>query len=142
MQVMSPLSTLDAAVDRLVRVMIGVGAVALILAFLVGSLIAGQALQPIEMIGQTARQITAAEDLSRRIPYNGPPDELGQLTQTFNTTLDRLERLFMAQRRFVADVSHELRTPLTTIQGNVGPDQARRASSRNCWKPSRARASA
>lgn len=119
MQVMSPLSTLDQAVDRLVRVMIGVGAVALILSFFVGSVIAGQALLPIETIGQTARQITAAEDLSRRIPYNGPPDELGQLTQTFNTTLDRLERLFMAQRRFVADVSHELRTPLTTIQGNV-----------------------
>lgn len=38
---------------------------------------------------------------------------------TFNTTLERLERLFVAQRRFVADVSHELRTPLTTVQGNL-----------------------
>jgi signal transduction histidine kinase len=31
-----------------------------------------------------------------------------------------LERLFNAQRRFLADVSHELRTPLTVIKGNVG----------------------
>ena len=33
--------------------------------------------------------------------------------------MGRLERLFNAQRRFVADVSHEMRTPLTTIQGNL-----------------------
>ena len=39
---------------------------------------------------------------------------------TFNQTLVRLERLFNAQRRFLADVSHELRTPLTVIKGNVG----------------------
>jgi hypothetical protein len=37
----------------------------------------------------------------------------------FNATLGRLEALFKAQRRFVADVSHELRTPLTVIQGSV-----------------------
>jgi heavy metal sensor kinase len=129
MQILSPLTTLEAATERLVRVMMGVGIVALVLSFMVGSVIAGQALQPIDTIGQTAKQITAADDLSRRIPYDGPPDELGQLTITFNTTLERLERLFNAQRRFVADVSHELRTPLTTIQGNLdmikrfGPEQ-------------------
>jgi signal transduction histidine kinase len=33
--------------------------------------------------------------------------------------LERLERIFRAQQRFVADVSHELRTPLTTIRGNI-----------------------
>jgi signal transduction histidine kinase len=78
-----------------------------------------RALKPIDTIAQTAQQITAADDLSRRIPYNGPPDEIGQLTKTFNETLERLERLFKSQRRFVADVSHEMRTPLTTIQGNI-----------------------
>jgi len=128
LQILSPLTLLDTATERLVRVMIGVGIVALVLAFMVGSVIAGQALLPVETISQAAKQITAADDLSRRIPYDGPMDELGQLTMTFNTTLERLERLFVAQRRFVADVSHELRTPLTTIQGNLdlikryGPD--------------------
>jgi len=33
--------------------------------------------------------------------------------------LDRLESLFRAQQRFIADISHELRSPLTTIRGNV-----------------------
>jgi signal transduction histidine kinase len=44
---------------------------------------------------------------------------VGQLAGAFNEMLERLERIFRAQRRFVADVSHELRTPLTTIRGNV-----------------------
>lgn len=118
-QILSPLTTLEAATDRLLRVMIGVGVVAMVLSFMVGSVIAAQALQPIETISLAAKQITAADDLSKRIPYTGPMDELGQLTLTFNTTLERLERLFMTQRRFVADVSHELRTPLTALQGNL-----------------------
>ena len=38
---------------------------------------------------------------------------------TFNEMLDRIQKLFTAQERLVADVSHELRTPLTTVQGNI-----------------------
>ena len=33
--------------------------------------------------------------------------------------LGRLEEVFDAQRRFIADASHELRTPLTSIRGNA-----------------------
>jgi two-component system OmpR family sensor kinase len=79
-----------------------------------------QALAPLEDVTQTALQITRADDLSRRIPYQGPPgDEVGQLIHTFNQTLGRLENLFLTQRRFLVDVGHELRTPLTVIRGNV-----------------------
>ncbi len=118
-QILSSLTTIDSSTERLFRIMLGVGLVALLLSFMVGSVIAGQALQPIDTISQAAKEITASGDLSKRIPYQGPPDELGQLTATFNATLGRLERLFLTQRRFVADVSHELRTPLTTVQGNL-----------------------
>ncbi|MBN1202896.1 MAG: HAMP domain-containing protein [Anaerolineae bacterium] len=115
----SPLSTVDAAIDRLLQIMLGGGVIMMLLSLLLGDLVSRRALRPIGTITQIARQITAADDLSRRIPYDGPPDEIGQLTQTFNKTLERLDRLFEAQRRFVADVSHEMRTPLTTIQGNL-----------------------
>ncbi len=118
-QVASSLRTVDAAIDRLLKIMLIGGAVTLLASLLIGDFLTRRALQPIDTIVQTARQITAADDLSRRIPYEGPPDEIGQLTETFNETLERLERLFKAQRRFVADVSHEMRTPLTTIQGNI-----------------------
>ena len=80
-----------------------------------------RALQPLDSVTQVALQITHADDLSRRIPYQGPPeDEVGQLITAFNQTLARLENLFNTQRRFLADVGHELRTPLTVIKGNVG----------------------
>lgn len=128
-QIATRLDQIDLATNRLIRIMIGVGGIAILLSIMIGSVIAGRALQPIDAIAQAAARITAADDLSRRVPYDGPNDELGMLTVTFNATLERLERLFNAQRRFVADVSHELRTPLTTLQGNLdlvkrfGPDK-------------------
>lgn len=79
-----------------------------------------QALAPLQAVTDVALQITRADDLSRRIPYQGPEeDEVGQLIRAFNQTLTRLESLFNTQRRFLADVGHELRTPLTVIKGNT-----------------------
>ncbi|HEX6270666.1 MAG TPA: ATP-binding protein [Anaerolineales bacterium] len=80
----------------------------------------GQTLKPLEAITRTAEQINRADDLSRRLPYQGPEDdEIGSLVRAFNQTLERLEALFTSQQRLLADVSHELRTPLTVIKGNV-----------------------
>lgn len=87
----------------------------------VGWMVTGQALDPLETMAEITRQITSTDDLSKRIPVEtGRNDEVGELILAFNQTLVRLERLFTSQRRFLADVSHELRTPLTVIKGNVG----------------------
>ncbi len=93
--------------------------VGVLLSAVMGALLARRALKPIHAITQTAVQITRADDLGRRIAHLGPPDEVGRLAGAFNEMLERLERIFRAQQRFVADISHELRTPLTTIRGNV-----------------------
>jgi signal transduction histidine kinase len=82
-----------------------------IIAFAFGYAMAGRVLSPLGKITRTARQV-AGSDLARRIELDGPDDELRELADTFDEMLDRLERAFTAQRRFVANASHELRTPL------------------------------
>lgn len=82
-----------------------------IIAFAFGYAMAGRVLSPLGKITRTARNV-AGTDLSRRIELDGPDDELKELADTFDDMLDRLERAFTAQQRFVANASHELRTPL------------------------------
>jgi heavy metal sensor kinase len=91
---------------------------ALLLAGVGGYLLAWRALRPIERITRTAQTINAG-DLSRRIDYHGPADEVGRLAATFDNMLGRLESAFERQRRFTADAAHELRTPLTALKGRI-----------------------
>ncbi|KOG90414.1 sensor histidine kinase [Streptomyces varsoviensis] len=82
-----------------------------VVAFAFGYAMAGRVLSPLGKMTRTARRV-AGTDLSRRIELGGPDDELKELSDTFDEMLDRLERSFTAQQRFVANASHELRTPL------------------------------
>jgi signal transduction histidine kinase len=82
-----------------------------VLAFAVGYLLAGRVLSPLGRITRTARGV-ASSDLKRRIELDGPDDEFKELADTFDEMLERLDRSFDAQRRFVSNASHELRTPL------------------------------
>ena len=78
-------------------------------------LLAGRALQPLHRITETARRIGGAVDASGRGLHErigGPRDEVRRLADTFDGMLERLDRSFEGQRRFVANASHELRTPL------------------------------
>lgn len=118
-QAAATLTTIEAASDRLLTIMLGGGLIALLLSLLIGDWLARRTLRPVAAIVEAAQNITAAADLGQRIPYTGPADELGQMVTEFNETLERLDRFFRSQQRFVGDVSHELRTPLTTIQGNL-----------------------
>jgi signal transduction histidine kinase len=77
-----------------------------------GWLLAGRALHPLQQITMTARRV-ADRSLHERIALDGPHDEIKDLADTFDAMLERLDRSFDSQRRFVANASHELRTPLT-----------------------------
>ena len=83
-----------------------------------GWFLAGQALEPVELITRSAQQISA-KNLSQRLIVLNPNDEIGKLAETFNATLDRLENSFIRAKRFFTDISHELRTPLTIIRGEA-----------------------
>ncbi len=90
----------------------------LIVATAGGVFLAGRALDPIDRITRTARLIEAG-NLRGRLGPTPRDDEVGRLAATFDDMLDRLERSFAQQRRFVADASHELRTPLTIIRSDL-----------------------
>jgi signal transduction histidine kinase len=83
----------------------------LVLAVVLGWMLAGRALRPLRQVTATANRV-AHRSLHERIALSGPKDEIKELADTIDAMLERLDRSFDAQRRFVANASHELRTPL------------------------------
>ncbi|MFP3967024.1 HAMP domain-containing sensor histidine kinase [Actinomadura fulvescens] len=98
-----------------------------------GWLIAGRMLAPLHQVTDTARRIASApaadHNLHERIALQGPNDEVKELADTFDTMVERLDRSFDGQRRFVANASHELRTPLTLGRALVEVAMHRKAAS-------------
>jgi signal transduction histidine kinase len=87
-------------------------AIMALISILLGWLLAGRALGPLRTMTSRARRITE-ENLHERLSIDTQEDEVGELANTFDGVLARLQRAFAAQRRFVANASHELRTPVT-----------------------------
>lgn len=87
-----------------------------LVALVAGYFLSNRILQPIRNLTQTARKIEV-ERMDKRIEVPPAKDEMAELALTFNHMLDRLERGFQQQQRFVSDASHELRTPVTVILG-------------------------
>lgn len=119
LQVAMPLRSVDETLQRLLEILLIGGGVGLFLSILGGIFLSSRALAPVARVTETARRIAATEDLGERLPPPRTRDEVGRLVLTFNEMLERLQHLFQAQQRFIADVSHELRTPLAAIRGNL-----------------------
>lgn len=118
LQTAQSINIIDEIRSNLLRpILIGLP-LALIAAAWGGMFMANRALRPVDTITRTVQALNAT-DLTRRIDYQGPADELGRLTWTLNSMLDRLQSAFDAERQFTADASHELRTPLTAIKGQI-----------------------
>ncbi len=118
-QVGTPVRAVEQSNDILLAIMIIGATVSIVVSIGLGLWLSRRLLRPIEDITQAAASIADADDLSTRLAWHGPRDELGKLTEVFNHTMARLEHLFNVQQRFIGDVSHELRTPLTSILGNL-----------------------
>ncbi len=86
------------------------GPLAIALASLLGYVLAGSAMRPVEAM----RRRAAAGD--ERLPLPAAHDEIHRLGQTLNALLARLRGSIDRERRFVADASHELRTPLAVLK--------------------------
>lgn len=96
----------------------GAGLMVMLAGVVLSFWVARASLRPLTLMAGDATTVTHAAP-GRRIAYDGPADELGSLAESLNAMLDRLERAYADQRRFVADASHELRTPVAIVRGNV-----------------------
>jgi two-component system, OmpR family, sensor kinase len=114
----APLEARDGALGTLRTELLVGGPVALLLASLIGYLIAAAALRPVERMRARAAAISANR-LSERLPVAPSRDEISRLGETLNEMLGRLEAALERERSFVADASHELRTPLAHLQAEV-----------------------
>ena len=117
-QVARPLDEVDRQLDRVLLVLILVGAAGVALGAALAAGVARTALAPIDRFTRRTEELAGDPDPSHRIAPEGE-DELGRLARSFNTTLDALERSVEAQRQLVADASHELRTPIASLRANI-----------------------
>jgi signal transduction histidine kinase len=104
-------STADRDLTNVATFAVGGLVTLVVVALVLGWLVAGRFLRPLRTITATARDISAS-NLHRRLGRTGRGDEFTELAATLDDLFQRLESSFEAQRRFVANASHELRTPL------------------------------
>ena len=87
------------------------GGAALVLGLLLGRSI----LERITKLREAAQEFSKG-DLSRRVVTNSR-DEIGELSEAFNSMADALSQAEDVRKNMVTDVAHELRTPLSNIRG-------------------------
>jgi two-component system sensor histidine kinase MprB len=95
-----------------------VATIGVLLAVVLGWLVARTALVPLNSLTDTVEELAESTDVSRRL-WPGGGDELGRLRRTFNRLLEALESSRRSQSQLVLDASHELRTPLTSLRTNL-----------------------
>jgi len=113
-----PLTEVESELRRLLLILALIGGGGIVLAALLGALVARTALAPIGRFTRRTETLRGSLDLSQRLEVDGR-DELARLAESFNATLDALERSVQAQRHLIADASHELRTPISSLRANI-----------------------
>ena len=118
LQIAAPRVTLETQTRELKNILrFGLPAV-LFVAILSGLFFASRALRPVQEMIQFTNRLSA-DDLHERIPLPNSRDEIRKLAETLNEMLERIEKAFSSQERFVADASHQLLTPLTILKGEI-----------------------
>jgi len=80
------------------------------LIFISGNLLMTYFLSPISRITEDVESIYP-KNLEKRLTFTRE-DELGELAESFNKLLDRIEGAFQLQQTFISNFSHELKNPL------------------------------
>lgn len=117
-QVGESLNSLHLVLREQVTILLILALIMILVSSLGSFWLAGLAFAPIHNLISTARKIQES-NLSQRVPVPVAHDEVYALATTLNEMIERLEKAFTRQRRFVADASHELRTPVAAIRSKT-----------------------
>lgn len=101
------------------NLLLGVGAITLLVIIGGSMLLTDHALRPMERLTATTSRIASSGQYEERAPAAPYPDEVGRLTAAVNSLIATVERTLIQQRQLLADTSHELRSPLTVVLANL-----------------------
>jgi signal transduction histidine kinase len=99
--------------EALIFAMLG----ALLVALVIGGLLARTLTGPLQALTHAAQNITQGQ-LEQEVKVR-TNDEIGQLAAAFNRMSQEVARVNQLRRQMTADIAHDLRTPLTVISGYV-----------------------
>lgn len=97
------------------RALLFASAGAILLAVIVGAMLASRLTHPLNRLKLAAQQI-AGGSLEQEVKV-ASRDEIGELAQAFNQMSRALAHSNTLRRQMTADIAHDLRTPLTVISG-------------------------
>lgn len=107
-----------AFINTLNKLLVGVGVLSLIIALVLGAIMAKRLSSPISRVINTARLISKGY-FSDRVHEKSNTNEICLLNTTINDLAETLEGQEELRKRLTADVAHELRTPLATLQSHM-----------------------
>lgn len=91
--------------------------VALLVALVIGILLARTLTRPLRVLTSAAHRIAEGQ-LDQQVPVHSK-DEIGQLAEAFNRMSRAVAQANLLRRQMTADIAHDLRTPLTVIAGYI-----------------------
>lgn len=110
-----PVGLLSIALSNLRFVLFLLIPLTVLLAGIPSVLLVRLTLRPVDNMVNTLKQITA-ENLKLKIHMPDTKDEIKRLADTFNEMIERLDRSFSSQQRFIRDISRELQSPVNDLK--------------------------